>query len=129
MNAIEPHIGALVWFAIFWAVASVGFYVLAGAFPLDTRPELKARPLGLALIGADVTLLLALAGGSLVFGIANLRWTSLVIIVGLGVLFAPGVFNVWPGRWRDGMAGLTIVLCGFVVALIALGLRGTFFNL
>ena len=126
MNAIEPHVDALIWFAAFWGVASVGFYVLAGAFPLETRPELRSRPLGLALVGADLLLLLALAGGSLAFGLANLRWTSLVIVVGLGVLFAPGAFNAWPGRWRDGVAGLVIVLCGFVLALAGLGLRSAF---
>ncbi len=129
MTAIEPHPDALVWFAALWGIASIGFYVLAGAFPLETRPELRARPLGLALVGADLLLLLALAGGSLAFGVAHLRWTSLVIVVGLGVLFAPGVFNVWPGRWRDGVAGLVIVLCGFALALAALGWRGAVFNL
>ena len=121
MHAIEPHVGALLWFAAFWSVASIGFYVLAGAFPLETRPDLKAQPFGLALIGADLLMLLVLAGGSLAYGIANLRWTSLVVVVGLSLLFAPSVFNVWPGRWRDGTAGLVIVLCGFAAALAALG--------
>ena len=120
MGNIEPHVAALLWFAAFWSVASVCFYVLSGAFPLDTRPDLKARPLGLALVGADVLLLLALAGGTLAYGVANLRWTSLVITVGFGALFAPGVFNIWPERWRDGRAGLVIALLAMATALGAL---------
>ncbi|MHB2205697.1 hypothetical protein [Methylobacterium sp. CM6257] len=112
MNMIEPNVAALSWFALFSGVASVGFYVLTGMFPLETRPDLKGRPLGLLLLTANVVLLLALVGGGLAYGAANLRWTSLVIVSGLAVLFAPGLFNVWPQRWRDGLAGLAIVLAG-----------------
>ena len=120
MRIIEPHVMALLWFTAFWSVASLGFYVLTGAFPIETRPDLGARRLGLALIGADLLLFLMLAGGSLAFGVANLRWSSLVIVVGLGALFAPGVFNVWPERWRDGLAGLVIMLCAMGASLGAL---------
>ena len=120
MSTIEPHVMALLWFTAFWSIASLGFYVLAGAFPIETRPDLGARRLGLALVGADLLLFFALAGGSLAFGVATLRWTSLVVVVGLGVLFAPGVFNIWPERWRDGLAGLVIMLCAMGAALCAL---------
>ncbi|MCJ2069310.1 hypothetical protein MKK75_10945 [Methylobacterium sp. J-030] len=117
MNMIEPNVAALAWFALFAGVASVGFYVLAGMFPLETRPDLRGRPLGLLLLAANVLMLLALVGGGLAYGAANLRWTSLVIVGGLAVLFAPGLFNVWPQRWRDGLAGLAIVLAGLGGAL------------
>ena len=117
MNMIEPNVAALLWFALFAGVASVGFYVLTGVFPLETRPDLRSRPLGLVLIAANVLLLIALVGGSLAYGAANLRWTSLVIVTGLAVLFAPGLFNVWPQRWRDGLAGLTIMLGGLGLSL------------
>ena len=128
MYLIEPHVGALIWFGAFWSVASVGFYVLTGAFPLETRPDLRSRPFGLVLVGGNLLLLLVLVGGSLAYGAANLRWTSLVIVAGLGVLFAPGLFNMWPQRWRDGLAGLCIVLCGFCIALVALALVTAFYN-
>ncbi len=121
MKTIEPNVSALLWFAAFWGMVSLGFYVLSGAFPLDTRPDLRRRPVGLALVAANVVLLIALAGGSLVYGWAHLRWTSLVIVVGLGVLFAPGLFNIWPERWRDGLTGLVIVLVGIGAMLAALG--------
>ncbi|GEP12502.1 hypothetical protein [Methylobacterium gnaphalii] len=112
MDMIEPNVFALAWFALFAGVASVGFYVLTGMFPLETRPDLRSRPLGLLMLAANVVLLLALVGGGIAYGAANLRWTSLVIVGGVAVLFAPGLFNVWPQRWRDGLAGLAIVLAG-----------------
>ncbi|WP_336490153.1 hypothetical protein [Methylobacterium nigriterrae] len=129
MTLIEPNVAALLWFALFAGVASTGFYVLTGVFPLETRPDLRSRPLGLALIAGNVLLLLALVGGGLAYGAANLRWTSLVIVGGLAVLFAPGVFNVWPPRWRDGMAGLAIVLASFGVSLGLLQHVGAVFSL
>ena len=129
MNMIEPNVAALLWFALFAGVASIGFYVLTGVFPLETRPDLNRRLLGLVLIAANVLLLLALVGGGLAYGAANLRWTSLVIVTGLAVLFAPGLFNVWPQRWRDGLAGLAIVLAGVGVSLGLLQHVGAIFSL
>ncbi|CAO4137262.1 hypothetical protein [Methylorubrum extorquens] len=129
MDMIEPNVVALAWFALFAGVASVGFYVLTGMFPLETRPDLKGRPLGLLLLATNVLLLLALVGGGLAYGAANLRWTSLVIVGGLAVLFAPGLFNVWPQRWRDGLAGLAIVLAGLGGSLGLLQQVGSVFAL
>ncbi|SDA27953.1 hypothetical protein SAMN02799622_04182 [Methylobacterium sp. UNC378MF] len=129
MSMIEPNVTALTWFALFAGVASVGFYVLTGMFPLETRPDLKGRPLGLLLLAVNVVLLLALVGGGLAYGAANLRWTSLIIVGGLAVLFAPGLFNVWPQRWRDGLAGLAIVLAGLGGALGLLQRVGSVFTL
>lgn len=129
MDMIEPNVTALAWFAFFAGVAGIGFYVLTGMFPLETRPDLTRRPLGLLLLAADVLLLLALVGGGLAYGAANLRWTSLVIVGGLAVLFAPGLFNVWPQRWRDGLAGLAIVLAGLCGSLGLLQQVGSVFAL
>lgn len=129
MTTIEPNVAAMLWFALFAGVASVSFYVVSGVFPLETRPDLNRRPLGLVLIAANVLLLLALIGGGLAYGAANLRWTSLVVVTGLAVLFAPGLFNVWPQRWRDGLAGLAIVLIGVGLSLGLLQHVGAVFNL
>jgi hypothetical protein len=129
MSMIEPNVAALLWFALFAGVASTGFYVLTGVFPLETRPDLRGRPLGLALVAANVVLLLALIGGSLAYGVAELRWTSLVIVTGLAVLFAPGLFNVWPQRWRDGVSGLVIVLAGIGASVGLLQHVGAVFSL
>ena len=129
MGMIEPNVVALLWFAIFALVTSAGFYVLAGVFPLATRPDLRRLPLGLALIGADVVLLLALASGTIAYGVAHLRWTSVIIVAGLALLFAPALFNVWPHRLRDRIAGLVILLVVFSASLGVLQQVGTVFRL
>jgi hypothetical protein len=129
MGMIEPNVVALLWFAILAVVTSAGFYVLAGVFPLATRPDLRRRTLGVALIAADVLLLIALAGGSITYGVAHLRWTSLVIVAGLALLFAPALFNVWPHRLRDGTAGLVVLLVLFSASLGLLQQVGADFRL
>ncbi|ACL63049.1 hypothetical protein [Methylobacterium nodulans] len=128
MDMVEPNVVALLWFTIFAGVTCLGFYVLTGAFPLETRPDLK-RPLGLALLSINLLLLVALGAGSVAYGVEHLRWTSLVIVGGFAFLFAPGLFNVWPTKWRDGQAGLAIVLAGFGATLGALQAVGNVFSL
>jgi hypothetical protein len=129
MGMIEPNVAALLWFAIFALVASTGFYVLAGVFPLATRPDLRRLPLGVALIAVDVLLLLALTGGSIAYGVAHLRLTSLVIVAGLALLFAPALFNIWPHPLRDRRSGLVILLVVFGASLDLLQQVGTVFRL
>jgi drug/metabolite transporter (DMT)-like permease len=127
MNAIEPNVGALCWFALFAAVAGIGFYVIAGAFPLETRDDLTRRWAGIALAGLNAVAFAALAYGALRYGFAELRWTSVVIVAGLAALFAPGIFHLWPERWRDGIAGLAILLGVTAAALAALQTVGGVF--
>ncbi|MBI6630882.1 hypothetical protein [Pontibaca salina] len=111
MNAIEPNLFALLLFTIFSSVASMGFFVMSGVFPLTTRPELT-RPLGLAMVLLNTLLLLLVLYGTVTYGITHLRWTSMVIAGGMAFLFTPALFNIWPGKWRDGFVGLAIVMIG-----------------
>lgn len=120
MELIEPNLPALMLFALIASVGSLGLIVMSGVFPLETRPDL-ARPLGLALIALNVVLLGLVLYGTIVFGLDNLRWTSMVIIGGFAFLFTPGLFNVWPGKWRDGRTGLAIVSLGLGLSACLLG--------
>lgn len=117
MEMIEPNVAALAWFALFFGIASLGFYVVAGVFPLETRPDLTDRPIGLVLAGGAALAFAALGAGSVLYGLEHLRWTSMVIVGGFALLFAPGLFNVWPSKWRDGKAGLATVLAVTVLAI------------
>lgn len=127
MEMIEPNVAALAWFALFFGIASLGFYVVAGVFPLETRPDLTERPGGLILAGATALAFAALSVGSVLYGFEHLRWTSMVIVGGFALLFAPGLFNVWPSKWRDGKAGLAMVLAATVLAIGALQAVGGVF--
>ena len=120
MASIEPNLLPLLWFALCCTVACVAFLVLAGAFPLASRPDLAGSPAGTALAVGDALLLAVLAAGTAWFGFSHLRWTSLVIAGGSVFLFAPGLFQLWPERWRDGRAGLALLFCllgGSIAAL------------
>lgn len=118
MDLIEPNTGALALFALFSFVTCLGLIVLSGVFPLATRPDLT-RPLGRMLVGLNCLLLAAALWGTLSFGLDHLRWTSAVIVAGMAFLFAPGLFNVWPSRWRDGPAGLLIVMAALATVTCA----------
>lgn len=126
MDMIEPNVAALCWFAVFASVTGLGFYVLAGAFPLSTRDDLRRHPAGVPLAILNALTFAALAVGAGLYAAAELRWTSIVIVAGLALLFAPGAFHAWPERWRDGAAGLAILLALTVSAIGALALVGGF---
>jgi hypothetical protein len=119
MNAIEPNWISLLWFAAFATIGTVAFLIMAGMFPLRSRPD-SARSSAVALlITANAVLLAALLTGTLFYGYAELRWSSLIVIAGLVVLFAPGLFEVWPAPLRDGKTGL-VVLVGVQTAALAI---------
>lgn len=122
MDSIEPNLVPLLWFALCCAVACVAFLVLAGAFPLSSRPDLAGSPGGTALALGNAVLLVVLVATTAWYGLSHLRWTSLVIAGGSVFLFAPGLFHLWPERWRDGRAGLALLSCllgGSIAALRA----------
>ena len=120
MDMIEPNIIGLLIFALLAAVGSMGILVLSGVFPLSTRPDLR-RPVGMGLIGLNLALLCLVLYGTVSFGLDHLRWTSMVIVGGFAFLFTPGLFNIWPGKWRDGVAGLATVTIGLGVTALYLG--------
>ena len=72
------------------------------------------------LIAGNAILLAALLTATCVYGYSELRWSSLVVVTGLIVLFAPGLFQAWPSSLRDGRSGLIALIGIQVVALAAL---------
>ena len=74
---------------------------------------------GIVLLGM-IVLLAALLTGTGLYGYAELRWSTLVVVSGLVVLFAPGLFEVWPSSWRDGSTGLVVLVGVQMLALAAL---------
>jgi predicted permease len=118
MDAIEPNWISLLWFAAFATICSVAFLVMAGMFPLRTRPDSVKSNSAMLLIVGNVILLAALLLGTGLYGYAELRWTTLIVVVGLIVLFTPGLFETFPSSLRDGRTGL-IVLVGVQVLALA----------
>jgi hypothetical protein len=120
MAAIEPHWISLLWFAAFATICTVAFLVVAGMFPLRSRPESVKSGAALLLVAGNALLLATLLAATGLYGYAELRWSSLVVVGGLAVLFAPGLFEIWPSSIRDGRTGLVILVGIQMLALATL---------
>jgi hypothetical protein len=120
MAAIEPHWISLLWFAAFATICTVAFLVVAGMFPLRSRPESAKSGAAPLLVAGNAVLLATLLAGTGLYGYAELRWSSLVVVAGLAVLFAPGLFEIWPSSIRDGRTGLVILVGVQMLALATL---------
>ena len=118
MNAIEPHWISLLWFAVLATICTVSFLVVAGMFPLHSRPESAKSGAATLLVAGNALLLAALAIATGAFGYAELRWSTLIVVAGLVLLFAPGLFEAWPSSFRDGRSGL-MVLIGIQLSALA----------
>ena len=120
MDAIEPHWISLLWFAAFATVCILSFLVIAGMFPLRSRPESLKSKAGLVLVAGNAVLLAALSIGTAIFGYSELRWSTLIVVAGLVVLFSPGLFEIWPSSFRDGSKGLVTLIAIQLLALATL---------
>ena len=120
MGAIEPNWIALLWFALFATVSAIAFLVVSGMFPLASRPQQAKTGAATVLAAGNGLLLIALLAGTGLYGYAELRWTSLIVVTGLVVLFAPGLFEAWPSAMRDGATGLGMLIGIQLCALAAL---------
>jgi hypothetical protein len=120
MDTIEPHWISLLWFAVLATVCTVSFLIVAGMFPLHSRPDSVKSGAATLLVAGNALLLAALSIGTGFFGYAELRWSTLIVVAGLVVLFAPGLFEVWPSPLRDGRAGLVVLIGIQLLALATL---------
>jgi hypothetical protein len=120
MDAIEPHWVSLLWFAGFATVGAVAFLMVSGMFPLRSRPDAARSHAATVLVFGNAVLLVALLAGTGWYGYAELKWSSLIVVTGLVVLFAPGLFEVWPAPLRDGPGGLVALVGVQTLALAAL---------
>jgi len=120
MQAIEPNWISLLWFAVFATIVTLALLVVAGMFPLGSRPHYQRSRVAIALIVGNGLLLAALLVGTGLYGYAELRWSTLIVVTGLVVLFAPGLFEAWPPSLRDGRTGLMALIGVQIVALAAL---------
>jgi len=120
MDAIEPNWISLLWFVAFATICSVAFLVMAGMFPLRTRPDSVKSNSAMLLIVGNAILLAALLLGTGLYGYAELRWTTLIVVGGLIVLFTPGLFETFPSSLRDGRTGLVVLVGVQLLALATL---------
>ena len=120
MAALEPHWVSLLWFAGFATVGTIAFLMVSGMFPLRSRPDAARSNATMVLAFGNAVLLVALLVGTGLYGYAELKWSTLIVVTGLVVLFAPGLFEAWPAPLRDGPAGLVALVGAQMLALAAL---------
>ena len=120
MATIEPNWVSLIWFAAFATICMVAFLIVAGMFPLGSRPDSARSGTATLLVVGNGLLLSALLVGTGLYGYAELKWSSLIVVTGLVVLFAPGLFEVWPSSLHDGRTGLVVLIGVQILALAAL---------
>jgi len=118
MSQIEPNVPALASFIALWSICCVGFFQLAGMYPLRRRQGPTAASTMLVL--ASTALWLALMAATLCFAVSELRWTSIVIMAAVLFLFVPDAVQALPRRLRDGRQGLIFSTTAFAVALLLL---------
>ena len=119
MAGIEPNgLGLLVFGGVF-AVCCLGFFTVAGMFPLNARPAALTGGPAVALIVVNLALVVLLALAAVLFAHQSLRWTSAVVLGGLIFLFTPSAFQAVPDQWRDSRAGLAVLGIIQVAALAA----------
>jgi hypothetical protein len=120
MQAIEPNWISLLWFAVFATVGTVALLIVAGMFPLRAGAGATEPGKSTLLVFGNAVLLAVLLTGTALYGCTELRWSTLVVVAGLVVLFAPGLFEAWPSSWRDGRTGLVALVVIQVLALATL---------
>jgi hypothetical protein len=120
MAAIEPNWISLIWFAAFATICMTAFLIVAGMFPLGSRPEGARSGAATLLVIGNGLLLSALLLGTGLYGYAELKWSTLIVVTGLVILFAPGLFEVWPSSFRDGKTGLVVLIAVQILALATL---------
>lgn len=124
MAAIEPNWVSSLYFAAFATGCALAFLVLAGMFPLRARPDTARSSLAALLVLGNAALLILLLIATGFYGYSELRWSTLIVVAGLVVLFAPGLFEILPERLRDGRAGLIALASVQALALAALAKVG-----
>ena len=120
MAAIEPNWISLLWFAAFAIICTLAFLIVAGMFPLHSRSNAAKSGTATLLVAGNTILLAALLIGTGLYGFSELRWSTLIVVAGLVILFAPGLFEIWPSRLRDGSTGLLVLVGVQALALAAL---------
>jgi len=120
MQAIEPNWISLLWFATFATISIVALLIVAGMFPLNAGSAAGGSSMSTLLVIGNAVLLAALLMGTGLYGYAELRWSTLIVVAGLVVLFAPTLFEIWPSSMRDGSAGLIVLVGVQMLALAAL---------
>jgi hypothetical protein len=117
MTAVEPNWPGALFFAALCITCCLGLLTVSGMLPLASRPDSAKGPGGLVLLACNLLLLAVLLVGTGLYGWQALRLTTVIVVVGLVVLFTPDLFQAWPAAWRDTRFGLSLLVLLQVMTL------------
>ncbi|MGI9410078.1 MAG: hypothetical protein ACR2OV_08390 [Hyphomicrobiaceae bacterium] len=120
MSAVEPNWDALIVFLVCWGVVCSGWLYVSGSFPLSAASAEIRHGIGLTLLLVTIGSLVLLTIAALIYGIDQLRWTSLIVGSGMIFLFAPFLVQDLPPGLKDSRAGLALLLVLSCFALASL---------
>lgn len=118
MSVIEPNWPALLLFVPAWLMVCVGLIYLSGNLPVRAAPDTVREGAGPVLVWLNVLAFAGLAIVTIIFAIAQLRWTSTIVGGGFMFLFAPFVVQDLPAGLKDTQTGLVVLLA---LGLVAMG--------
>jgi hypothetical protein len=124
MSAIEPNWLSMLWFILFATICGISLLIVSGMFPLRRNSEGRNSGLTALLVVGNAALLAALVIGTGFYGYTELRWSTLVVVTGLIVLFAPGLFEEWRWSTVSIKTQLAILVGVQIVALLTLNRIG-----
>lgn len=124
MDAIEPNWLSLIWFAVLATVGGVALLVIAGMFPLGSRPDAPKSATTTLLVLGNVVLLAALLVGTGLYGYSQLRGSTLIVISGLIFLFAPALIEEWRWPLRNAKIEMLVLVGVQTLALATLAKVG-----
>ena len=124
MQSVEPNWTALIAFTVAWAISCLAGFFVSGSLPLSLAPKHMRQGSGPALVATNTVMLGALVIATLLFGAAELRWSSLVIAAGAVFLFAPAVIQELPASLKDTKLGHAVVLAAVGIAFAMLFMFG-----
>jgi hypothetical protein len=124
MAGIEPNWPTLLCLSVLWTICCIVFLLLADLVPLRGRLASRASRFELGVLVANFVLLFSLALSTLIYGLAELKGTSIVIALGLILLFAPALLRFLPAVITRPRSSPVIILVIQVVLLALFMLKG-----
>lgn len=125
MAGIEPNWPALLCFSVLWTICCVVFLVLADLVPMRGRLATGTTRFEFGVIVTNFVLLFSLTLSTLVYSLAELKGTSVVIALGLILLFAPALLRFLPPVITRSRSSPVFILVIQVMLLALFMLEGT----
>lgn len=123
---MEPNWPQLMVFMAAWLTVCAGVIYLSGHLPIAVAPRPVQEGAGPLLVWLNVLTMGGLAIVSILFAVAYLKWTSIIVSGGIVFLFAPFIVQDLPLPLKDTQAGLAVLLVVGAIVLAGVYVAGVY---